>query len=216
MRIACVGYRDWANRIYEGLAASEDHVFLHFRSRAQYDEQALRDFKPDLVLFYGWSWMVADELLQAFTCLMLHPAPLPRYRGGSPLQNQIIAGETTSEVCIFVMTPRMDDGDIVARAPLSLEGTLDEVFERISALGLSLTRDLLHHGLHPVPQDHSQATYCKRRKPQDSEITLEELQQRDARYLHDKVRMLADPYPNAYIRTADGKRLLLKVVEVAD
>ena len=27
---------------------------------------------------------------------MLHPSPLPKYRGGSPIQNQIINGEKKS------------------------------------------------------------------------------------------------------------------------
>ena len=56
MRIACVGYRHWALEIYDQLASKTDHVFLIFRSKAQYKEEVLYDFKPDLVLFYGWSW----------------------------------------------------------------------------------------------------------------------------------------------------------------
>ena len=210
MRVVCVGYREWVLDIYDQLVRAVDHPVLIMRSKAQYDEQALRDFKPDLVLFYGWSWFIAEPLLRDFRCLMLHPSPLPRYRGGSPLQNQIIAGERQSKVSIFVMTPHMDDGDIVAQDALSLDGTLAEIFQRMTGIGLRLTLGLLRDGLHPVPQDHALATTCKRRKPEDSEITLEELQNCTARYLHDKIRMLADPYPNAYLRTSDGKRLLIK------
>ena len=44
---------------------------------------------PDIVLFYGWSWKVSEKLINKFDCLMLHPSPLPKYRGGSPIQNQI-------------------------------------------------------------------------------------------------------------------------------
>ena len=96
MRIACIGYRDWALNIYDELAQTEDHLFLIFRSKSQFREDIIRDFKPDLVLFYGWSWIVSSDLLKEYTCLMLHPSPLPRYRGGSPIQNQIIADETES------------------------------------------------------------------------------------------------------------------------
>ena len=98
MRIACVGYREWALNIYDALANNTDHTYLIIRSQAQFDEDSLRDFKPDLILFYGWSWYVAETLLQDYTCLMLHPSPLPKYRGGSPIQNQIIAGEKNSKV----------------------------------------------------------------------------------------------------------------------
>ena len=36
-----------------------------------------------------------------------------------------------------------------------------------------------------------------------------ELQNSSAEYLNNKIRMLNDPYPNAYIKTADGKKLFI-------
>lgn len=216
MRVACVGYRDWALNIYDRLAASTDHIFLIFRSKAQFNEDALDDFKPDLVLFYGWSWIVSADLLERHTCLMLHPSPLPRYRGGSPIQNQIIAGESSSKVSLFIMTDKLDAGDLVGQHDLSLAGTLDEIFKRIEDSGIDLTRHLLEHSPQRVPQDNSVATYCKRRSPSDSEITAEELASQPAEYLYNKIRMLADPYPNAYILTADGKRLMITAAHIND
>lgn len=216
MRIACVGYRDWAVNIYDRLARTLDHTFLIFRTRAQYNEDVLKDFRPDLVLFYGWSWYVPEQILQDYKCLMLHPAPLPKYRGGSPIQNQIIAGEKNSRVSIFVITNEVDAGDIVAQEDISLEGSLSDIFTRIEDVGGRLTLNILNAGLNPVPQDHSKATFCKRRKPEESEITIDELKRRDAEYLFNKIRMLADPYPNAFIRTIDGKRLLIKAAEIKE
>lgn len=214
MRIACVSYRDWALSIYDQLARESDHTYLIVRSKAQFDESAILDFKPDLMFFYGWSWMIDNTLLQASPCIMLHPSPLPKYRGGSPIQNQIISGETQSAVTLFVMTEEMDAGDIVGQMEISLNGNLEEIFRRITDVGLVLTRQILKEGLKPIPQDHNQATYCKRRKPSDSEIQLEELASASGRFLYNKIRMLADPYPNAYIRTRDGCRLLIKEADL--
>lgn len=216
MRVACVGYREWALNIYDRLAKSTDHTFLIFRSKVQFKVDVLDDFKPDLVLFYGWSWIVSADLLERHTCLMLHPSPLPRYRGGSPIQNQIIAGEVSSKVSLFVMTDELDAGDLVGQQDLSLIGTLDDIFKRIENSGFELTSHLLRHGIQRVPQDNSVATYCKRRSPSDSEITAEELASRPAEYLYNKIRMLADPYPNAYILTADGKKLMITAGHIED
>jgi len=214
MRIACVGYRNWALNIYDRLAASTDHVFLIFRSKAQFNTEALSDFKPDLILFYGWSWVVPSHLLKRYTCLMLHPSPLPRYRGGSPIQNQIIQGETHSKVSLFIMSNVLDAGDIVSQADLSLLGTIDEIFKRIEDAGVDLTRHIFENGLQPEPQDHSAATFCKRRTPNESEITAEELATKPAKYLYNKIRMLGDPYPNAYIICSDGKKLLITAAHI--
>ena len=215
-RIACIGYRSWAVNIYDRLAKSSDQVFLIFRTKAQYNEDALRDFCPDLVLFYGWSWFVPEQILQDYKCLMLHPSPLPKYRGGSPIHNQIIAGEKKSKVSIFIMTDEMDAGDIVAQEDLSLEGSLLDIFSRLEDAGVRLTLNILDTGLNPVAQDDTKATYCKRRRPEESEITIEELQGSKAEFLFNKIRMLADPYPNAFIRTVDGKRLIIKAAEIRE
>ena len=48
-----------------------------------------------------------------------------------------------------------------------------------------------------------------RRKPRDSEITLKDLKTKSANYLYNKIRMLQSPYPNAYIKTVDGKKIYL-------
>jgi len=209
MRIACVGYREWALNIYDTLANSTDHTYLIFRSKLQYNEDALRDFNPDLILFYGWSWFVVETLLHDYTCLMLHPSPLPKYRGGSPIQNQIIAGEKESKVSIFIMNGEIDAGDLVGQEDISLEGTLDSIFKQIEVVGVRLTLKVIGDGINSEPQNHNNATYCKRRNKTDSEITLEELAESTAEFLYNKIRMLATPYPNAYIKTNDGKRLVI-------
>ena len=110
----------------------------------------------------------------------------------------------------------MDSGDILEQGPLDLSGSLPEIFKRIELEGLRLTLKILKNGLMPVAQDESKATYFKRRTPEESEITIDELLQSDSHYLYNKVRMLGDPYPNAFIRTSDGKKLLIKHVEISD
>lgn len=210
MRVACVGYRPWALNIYDRLARNTPHHYLIFRSHAQFDQKLVKDFQPDLILFYGWSWHVDDNLINDYRCLMLHPSPLPKYRGGSPLQNQIIAGEIDSKVTIFQMNKETDAGEIVNQEYLSLQGSISDIFFRIEEIGFQLTIKILNSRFESRSQNHKEATYCERRHPRDSEITLHEITHCDSTYLFNKIRMLGDPYPNAFIRTSDGKKLLIK------
>ena len=216
MRIACVGYRDWALSIYDQLAHKTDHQYLIFRSKLQYDERVLHDFKPDMVLFSGWSWTVSADIVSQFSCVMLHPSPLPKYRGGSPIQNQIILGENDSAVTLFLMDEGVDTGPILAQGPLSLNGDIDDIFQRMIHSGVELTMDLLSKGLKPVPQNNDEATSFQRKKPEDSEITFDEICNQPADYLYNKIRMLQSPYPNAYIKTSDGKKLLILSALIED
>jgi methionyl-tRNA formyltransferase len=214
MRVACVGYRSWALNIYHEISQDLDHIFLIIKSKEQYDIKLIHSFNPDLILFYGWSWEVSHEIYSNYRSLMLHPSPLPKYRGGSPLQNQIIANEVKSMVSIFQIERDVDAGPIFSQKELSLEGDIDQIFLRIETIGTELTKGILQGSFTPIAQDHSIATYCKRRKPEDSEITIQDLLEKDSKYIFNKVRMLTGPYPRAYIKMADGKKLLLNSVEI--
>jgi methionyl-tRNA formyltransferase len=214
MRIVCIGYRDWALKIYDKLAQEFDFNFLIIRNKNQYNELVIRDFKPDYILFYGWSWIIKSEILRNFKCLMLHPSPLPLYRGGSPIQNQIIDGLEESMVTIFKMDDEIDAGPIFFQKEYSLEGTLQDIFVRISDIGFELTKRIFLENTIPIIQNQKDATYCKRRKPEESELTIEEIQTKPAKYLYNKIRMLTDPYPNAFIKTIDGKKIFIKSVEI--
>jgi methionyl-tRNA formyltransferase len=216
MRILCIGYRQWALDIYSEIQKNSDYLYLIINSYEKYSDKIIYDFKPDYILFYGWSWIVSKEIINNYKCIMLHPSPLPKYRGGSPIQNQIINNEKDSMVTLFLMTDNLDDGDIIAQHKISLEGHLNDIFKRITQIGIKLTIEMLKGNYSLIQQDNTQATYCKRRKSSESEITIDELQTKSSEYLFNKIRMLEAPYPNAYIDTIDGKKLMLKYVEVED
>ena len=202
--VAFFGYRDWALKIYDNL--THDH-FIDIRQGEENIEWA------DILFYCGWSDIIPKEVYEKKLCLVLHPSPLPKYRGGSPIQHQIIAGEKMSAVTIFKATDKVDAGEIYSQTPFSLEGTLDDIFERIVEIGTNdfkkVVNGIAFGGLHPVEQDESQATYFKRRTPEDSEIFSHSFKYNTAEEIYNFIRMLADPYPNAFITCADGKKLYI-------
>jgi methionyl-tRNA formyltransferase len=212
MKVCCVGYRDWALKIYSSLENEFDTLVIS--SKKEYNEETIRKYNPDYVLFYGWSWIIDKKLLEDYTCIMLHPSPLPKYRGGSPIQNQIINGEKDSAVSLFIMDQGIDTGDLIAQEHLSLEGQLFDILDRITQIGTRLTLSFLKNGFTRLKQVEAQATFFPRRKVSENEITIEELLNKNGEYLYNKIRMLQDPYPNSYIKTIDGKKLKLKLVEL--
>ena len=180
MKLCCIGYRNWALKIYEQLDNDKFDIII----MKEYDEKNIREYDPDYILFYGWSNIIEDNLLNDFKCIMLHPSPLPKYRGGSPIQNQIIRGEKDSAVTLFIMDGGIDTGDIIAQSYLSLDGNLNDIFNRMTKIGLKLTNEVLEGNFKKVKQNHSDATYFKRRKPSMSEITVEEISTKSGEYLY--------------------------------
>ena len=187
MKILCVGYRDWAIKIYTNLKKRRKNIFLHYTK--SYLEKKILKVNPDIILFYGWSWIIKKKIFKNYDCFMLHPSPLPKYRGGSPIQNQIIRDEKNSAVTIFKINEIIDGGDIYFQKNL-LTGSLNEIFERIIKEGTKGTLKILNKKkIKTKKQNHNIATYFKRRKPQQSEITVKEIKEKPAKYIANKIRM---------------------------
>ena len=182
-----------------------DVEFVHLSSRAELTARRVRRLKPRLALFPDWSWRVPDEVLAATFCVGFHTAPLPEFRGGSPIQNQIAAGIERTALTAFHMRSGLDLGDILLQSPLSLRGSLRQILGRIKRSTTIMVAKLLVGAYEPRPQVGA-STRVRRRRPEESE--LPDLHAPLAR-LYDHMRMLADPYPNAFLRI-DGKRLVFK------
>jgi methionyl-tRNA formyltransferase len=178
----------------------------------KHDIELIEVVKPDFVFFLGWSWLVPKKITDNFTCICIHPSNLISYRGGSPLQNQIADGIHHSMITMFKMTEEMDWGPVYAQRQLDLSGDINEIFVRIEDKSVDMLVSFFSGGYKhaPVYFDVSQLQPpLKRRKPEESEITQEELKTKTAEQLYDKIRMLTGPYPHAFIVCADGQKLYL-------
>lgn len=214
-KVLCVGYREWALNIYSKIAQNyKDGDVRVIESYDEYCNFLVKEYNPDFVLFYGWSWMIDKDIIGDYKCIMLHPSKLPKYRGGSPIQNQIIRGEKDSAVTLFIMNEKMDSGNIVFQEPMSLSGSINDIFNKIEELGYKGTMQFLGNPTAGVKQIEEDATYFKRRTEQQSEITIKELREQPAQYIFNKIRMLQDPYPNAYFQSKDGKKIIFKDVVI--
>ena len=200
-------YRDWGIDIFNKLKGIYDIVLIE--TPDQLTQLSNMFHKNDTIFFLGWSWIVDKNIIDNYNCICLHPSPLPKYRGGSPIQNQIINKEQVSAVSFFKMNDKLDQGKILYQAPFSLKGELNDIFNRIIELGTFGIHHIMASNPKGIKQDESEATYCKRRKPEESEITIDEIMNKSAHELYDKVRMLNDPYPNAFIRCKNGDKLFI-------
>lgn len=214
MKIYCVGYRSWALKIYDNLKKKTNYKFKIISNKKKLSLKKIKKFNPSFVLFYGWSDKIPNSIIDNYFCIMLHPSALPKFRGGSPIQNQIIRNIKNSKVTLFKMNKRIDAGPIILSQKLSLSGHLNEIFERIINIGTKLTLKVFKKQYVLTAQNNNLATYFKRRKPSESEITLKEIKNKTSVYLKNKIRMLEDPYPNAYIKTKDGKKIKIEKIKL--
>lgn len=221
MRIGIIGYRDWAVKLGAEVDWRVKHTGIEWLAKSRVTVNSVAPEVSDgfdVTFFVGWSDMVPKEYYTERLSLVLHPSPLPKYRGGSPLQHQIIDGQTTSAVTLFKLDeqyPGVDEGPIAIQVPFSLEGELSDILSRLTRVGTEAILTLLRMtdpdkpdlGLTFIPQ-HGPSAPLKRRKPEESEISAGDFLAFSARTLHNKIRALQDPYPLPFVTCGPDKRRL--------
>lgn len=98
----------------------------------------------------------------------IHGSILPDYRGASPIQAALIAGEKETGITIMVMNEKMDEGDVIDIQTIKIDSletseTLFDKFEEMSGIFTLKTIEKLDKWfIVPKPQNHSQATFCRK------------------------------------------------------
>lgn len=147
-------------------------------------------------------------------CINLHGSLLPRWRGASPLQAAIRAGDRETGVTVMQMVPALDAGPVylAERLPLDDTATLPWLHDRIAELAARALARFLDAwpDLAPVPQDDALATYCRKLTDADGRIDW----RLPAAEIERMVRAYT-PVPGCWT-LADGQRLAVLAVRVAE
>ena len=164
MKIWICAYREWALEIYREVSTQFNNVEI-IKTKQEFNNNTHLFDDNDIIFFIGWSWIIPNNIVEKNECICLHPSPLPKYRGGSPIQHQIINSETQSAVTYFRMTKELDAGTILFQETFSLDGNLKDIINRIIPLGIRGILAILSNNIQEKEQDISQATFFKRRQP---------------------------------------------------
>lgn len=176
--------------------------------------ERIRELQPEIVFSFYYRRLLSKKILEIPPrgALNLHGSLLPAYRGRCPINWVLVRGEKETGVTLHYMTPRPDDGEIVARRafPIGEEETAKDLFVKAEAAARELLDEalpLLEAGTAPrFPQDPARASYFGGRTPADGRIDWS----RPAGEIHNLVRAVARPYPGAFSFAGDRKLLVWK------
>ena len=212
--IAICAYRNWALKTHDNLIELFPEIrFTLIDTHQKFLDLAFSEKLPKLIFCIGWSSIIKDEFLKERIILGLHPSDLPSFAGGSPIQNQIINGVLNSKMTLFKLSRELDAGPIISKVPLSLEGHINDIFKRLQLTSTILLRDFINNYPNNIYQENQPSNKCfKRLKPEDSEITKDQLCNLSAKEIFNMIRCREDPYPNCFLKDNSGK-LIFKSCE---
>jgi methionyl-tRNA formyltransferase len=189
--------KEWHDDLFEKLKESTDDEWVRIIDKKDLNLENLKIISPDKIFIPHWSHIIADEIFTNFECVVFHMTDLPYGRGGSPLQNLIVNGFTTTKISALKVRQGIDTGDIYLKSDLDLQGTAKEIFIRASNVMFEMILFLLKNEIEPQPQIGTIVNF-KRRGPNDSDVKQIET----TASIYDYIRMLdCDGYPKAFIET---------------
>jgi len=155
----------------------------------------------DFVFVFRWPYIITPDKLQQSTFIGFHTSNLPHGRGGSPIQNQILDGIEISCVNAIQLDNKLDAGPIFESIPISLQGSIDDVWRIIGFAVTEMIPKIINGTCHPQQQDNIDNIKSYKRRT-DNKFG-------QTKNLYDAYRFIqmldGENYPNAYIEIGNYK-----------
>lgn len=150
----------------------------------------------------GWPLKFPTSLINSATkgTINLHAGKLPEYRGGSPLNWQIIEGKRKIFISIIKMKKGIDTGPIYVQKSikLKLSENISDLHKKVNSIYPLMTKKVIIDiikNVEPIKQSKKKVRYLKQRKDSDGLIIWNKMN--STRVLN-LVRALNNPYLGAF------------------
>ena len=94
-----------------------------FKVVNNYNLRIIRKFKPKIIFFIHWSKIIPEKIFKNFLCIQFHSSDLPKFRGGSPIQHQILNDIRKTKISAFKVSEKIDQGEICLKETCHLMET---------------------------------------------------------------------------------------------
>ena len=151
---------------------SADNIEVIFHAREKADLETVKTLKaenPDAkAVLASFGVMIKSDVLDIFEpegILNIHPSLLPKYRGASPIESAIIAGDKDFSVSVMKLVKAMDAGPLYYQTTLKAEEFSSEypekteIYEKLATAGADWIIEHLNNLPIPTDQDDSKATF---------------------------------------------------------
>nr|WP_106784111.1 methionyl-tRNA formyltransferase [Lysinibacillus timonensis] len=167
------------------------------------------ELNADIIVTAAFGQILPKQLLDAprLGCINVHASLLPKYRGGAPIHQAILDGQTKTGVTIMYMAEKLDAGDIISQRQVNIEETdhTGQLFDKLSILGRELLKETLPTIIagtnQRIPQKEEEATFAHNISRQQERIDWSN----DSKTIYNQVRGL-HPWPVAYT-TLNGENV---------
>ena len=117
--------------------------------KAQSDIDTIKALNADLIVVVAYGLILPQAVLDAakIGCINIHASLLPRWRGASPIQQAILAGDQQSGITLMKIEKELDAGPVIASRSVDIDSrwTATELHDVLAPLGAGLLIENLDH-----------------------------------------------------------------------
>jgi methionyl-tRNA formyltransferase len=167
----------------------------------------------DVAVVAAYGLILPKAMLEAPCrgCLNIHASLLPRWRGASPIQAAILAGDATTGITIMRMEEGLDTGPMLLKeaVPISPTTTTPDLHDALAAMGARLILCALDQDPPATPQPADGVTYAPKLTKEDGRLHWAE----PAEVLERRIRAL-NPWPGTFFMLK-GEAIRISAASVA-
>jgi len=176
------------------------------------------NLQADAAVVVAYGLILPQEILDGtkFGCVNIHPSLLPKWRGASPIQRPLMAGDRETGITIIKMDKGVDSGEMMVQEKFPLDGdeTYADLAEKLSQMGAEILvktlKNLRDVNVVLIKQDDALASYAKKIDKEECKINWHE----SAQIIERKIRALNGSL-EAFFNYGDEKIKIFKA-EILD
>ena len=163
-------------------AALERGVPVYSFDRVKNHIDEIKTLGCDVMITCAYGQILPKAILDIFPLGVwnLHASLLPKFRGASPVESAILAGESHTGITVMKTEVELDSGDmlLVKRCEVG-DKTCGELKEELSRLAAEAAIEAIAHIQSGEPQlliqDESKVIFCKKIKKEDAKIDFNQI-----------------------------------------
>ncbi len=142
----------------------------------------LEHFRADVIVVAAYGLILPQPVLELprYGAINIHASLLPRWRGATPIQRALLAGDRDTGVSIMQMDAGLDTGPVLMQEKLSIleDDTMGTLHDRLAELGAKLMAqalDELEAGVvKAIPQSAEGVTYAAKLNRREARVDWRE------------------------------------------
>jgi len=139
-----------------------------------------KSLQPDLIIVVAYGIILPTSFINIpqYGCINIHVSLLPRWRGATPIEHALLAGDNKTGISIINITSKLDAGDILMQESFLLDKNMysDDLTLNLTNLGkktmIKTLPLLFENKIIGKKQDESKVTYANKFLSEDRKINF--------------------------------------------